>query len=195
MAGFFDTLMGLGAAHQQHVQALTAAFHNPDMQAARDQLAGYLQGLNELQLLGFRTSLGILASNEGNPQAQQGLQWIAENMDGLRAGHFKAVTPQSLPRNGLTLEQVSALITPWAQMSTPQVQQQSPRVQPQLVQMQRAPWEQVLPPRFPRRGNTRQRIRASFRSQTRGRCGTVRTSRRRATRWVLRWGKQSHQPR
>jgi hypothetical protein len=71
MAGFFDTLMGLGTAHQQHVQALTAAFHNPDMQAARDQLAGYLQGLNELQLLGFRTSLGILASNEGNPQVQQ----------------------------------------------------------------------------------------------------------------------------
>ena len=140
MAGFFDTLMGLGAAHQQHVQALTAAFHNPDMQAARDQLAGYLQGLNELQLLGFRTSLGILASNEGNPQAQQGLQWIAENMDGLRAGHFKAVTPQSLPRNGLTLEQVSALITPWAQMSTPQVQQQFAATMQALDGLGRAQW-------------------------------------------------------
>ena len=91
MAGFFDTLMGLGTAHQQHVQAVTAAFHNPDMQAARDQLAAYLQGLNELQLLGFRTSLGILASNEGNPQVQQGLQWIAENMEGLRAGPGRAM--------------------------------------------------------------------------------------------------------
>ena len=42
-----------------------------ELKEARDQLAGYLQGLDELQLLGFRTSLGILASNEGNPQVQQ----------------------------------------------------------------------------------------------------------------------------
>jgi hypothetical protein len=140
MAGFFDTLMGLGNAHQQHVQAVTAAFHNPDMQAARDQLAAYLQGLNDLQLLGFRTSLGLLSSQESNPQVQQGLQWIAQNMDGLRAGHFKAVTPQSLPRNGLTLEQVSALITPWAQMSTPQVQQQFAATMQALDGQGRAQW-------------------------------------------------------
>jgi hypothetical protein len=124
MAGFFDTLMGLNTAHQQHVQAVTAAFQNPDMQAARDQLAAYLQGLGDLQLLGFRASLGILATNEGNPQVQQGLQWIADNIDGLRAGHFKAVTPQSLPRRGLSLEQVSALITPWAQLDAARVQLQ-----------------------------------------------------------------------
>ncbi len=124
MAGFFDTLMGLNTAHQQHVQAVTAAFHNPDMQAARDQLASYLQGLSDLQQLGFRASLGILATNESNPQVQQALQWIADNMDGLRAGHFKAVTPQSLPRHGLSLAQVSALITPWAELDTAQVQQQ-----------------------------------------------------------------------
>ena len=124
MAGFFDTLMGLNTAHQQHVQAVTAAFHNPDMQAARDQLASYLQGLSDMQLLGFRASLGILATSESNPQVQQALQWIADNMDGLRAGHFKAVTPQSLPRRGLTLGQVSALITPWAQLDAALQQQQ-----------------------------------------------------------------------
>lgn len=124
MAGFFDTLRGLNSAHQQHVQAVTAAFRNPDMQAARDGLAAYLQGLGDMQVLGFRASLGILATNEGNPQVQQALQWIADNIDGLRAGHFKAVTPQSLPRHGLTLEQVSALITPWSQLDAGRVQLQ-----------------------------------------------------------------------
>lgn len=124
MAGFFDTLMGLNTAHQQHVQAVTAAFRNPDMQAARDELATYLQGLSDLQQLGFRASLGILATNESDPQVQQALQWIADNMDGLRAGQFKAVTPQSLPRRGLSLEQVSALITPWAEQSAERVQAQ-----------------------------------------------------------------------
>ena len=51
------------------------------------------------------------------------------------------------------------------------------------------------PPLLTLRGNNRRRILASFRSLTKGRSGTVRTFRRRATRLVLRWGKQSHQPR
>ena len=124
MAGFFNTLMNLNQAHNQHVQAVTAALQSPDMQSGRDQLARYLQGLSDAQQLGFRASLGLLIGSESNPQVQQVLHWIAQNMDGLRAGQFKAVTPETLPRHGLTLEQVSTLITPWAQMDGAQVQQQ-----------------------------------------------------------------------
>ena len=121
MAGFFETLRGLGAAHAQHVQAITTAFQMPGLQAGRDHLATYLQTLSEPALLGFRTSLGLLLTQEGNPQVQQALQWIAANADGLRAGHFAAVTPQSLPPHGLTLQQVTALITPWAELTAEQV--------------------------------------------------------------------------
>ena len=121
MAGFFETLRGLGAAHAQHVQAITTAFQMPSLQAGREHLATYLQTLSEPALLGFRTSLGLLLTQEGNPQVQQALQWIAANADGLRAGHFAAVTPQSLPPHGLTLQQVTALITPWAELTAEQV--------------------------------------------------------------------------
>lgn len=124
MAGFFDTLRGLGNAHLQHVQALQQVMQMPDMQQARDHLADYLQGLSDAALMGFRGSLGLLAANEGNPQVQQALQWIGANLDGLRAGQFRALTPAQLPRHGLTLEQVNTLITPWAQLPLPQVQQQ-----------------------------------------------------------------------
>ena len=65
-----------------------------------------------------------MAANEGNPQVQQALQWVGANLDGLRAGQFRALTPAQLPRRGLTLEQVNTLITPWAQLPLPQVQQQ-----------------------------------------------------------------------
>ena len=121
MAGFFETLRGLGAAHVQHVQAITAAFQMPGLQSGRDHLAGYLQTLSAPALLGFRTSLGLLIAQESNPQVQQALQWVAANADGLRAGHFAAVTPQTLPAHGLTLDQVTALITPWAELTAEQV--------------------------------------------------------------------------
>jgi len=124
MAGFFDTLLGMGNAHQQHVQALTQALQIADMQAARDHLAGYLQGLSDQGLMGFRASLQLLMHNEGNPQVTQALQWVAANVDGLRAGQFRAVTPDTLPHHGLSLEQVATLITPWARLSEAQAEAQ-----------------------------------------------------------------------
>lgn len=124
MAGFFDTLRGMGDAHQQHVQALTQALQIADMQAARDHLAAYLQGLSEPALMGFRASLQLLLHNAGNPQVAQALQWVAANVDGLRAGQFRALTPAQLPRHGLSLEQVATLITPWAQLTDAQAEAQ-----------------------------------------------------------------------
>ncbi len=124
MAGFFDTLRGMGNAHQQHVQALTQALQISDLQAARDHLADYLQGLSEAALMGFRASLQLLLHNEGNPQVVQALQWVAANVDGLRAGQFRALTPAQLPRHGLSLGQVATLITPWAQLPEAQAEAQ-----------------------------------------------------------------------
>lgn len=122
MAGFLDSLRGFGSAHLQHVQALTQALQTADMQAARDQLADYLQGLSGPALMGFRASLQLLLHGEGNPQVAQALQWVAAHIDGLRAGQFRALTPGQLPRHGLSLEQVSTLITPWASLSQAQGQ-------------------------------------------------------------------------
>ena len=123
MAGFFETLRGMGGAHQRHVEVLRIALQTPDMQTARDQLAQYLQGLSGPALMGFRASLGMLMASEGHPQVQAALQWIGANLDGLREGRFRAVAPESLPAHGLTLEQVTALVTPWAQLPPATVQQ------------------------------------------------------------------------
>jgi hypothetical protein len=124
MAGFFDKLLSMGQAHAQHVQALQAALQNPDMQAARDALAGYLQGLSDAGLLGFRTSLALVTNSEPNPQVQAALQWVATNLDGLRAGQFAAATPESLATTGINLQQTAARVLPWLQMAPEQRQEQ-----------------------------------------------------------------------
>ncbi len=132
MAGFFDKLISMGQAHNQHVQALQAALGNPDMQSARDQLAGYLQGLSDNGLLGFKASLALVSNAEPNPQVQAALQWIAANLDGLRAGQFAAAAPESLAANlatnlaqdGINLQQTAALVMPWLQMAPQQRQEQ-----------------------------------------------------------------------
>jgi hypothetical protein len=124
MAGFFDNLMTMGAAHLKHVQALHQALQTADTQAAREQLGGYLRGLSDKALAGFRVSVGMLAGGEQNPQVRQALQWVLANVDGLRAGEFKPLTPQTLPRHGLSLAQASALIEPWFQLTLEQGQQQ-----------------------------------------------------------------------
>ena len=124
MAGFFDRLMNMGAAHMQHVEAVRSAMQQTDLQAARDQLALYLQGLSDAALIGFRVSLGALAGAETNPQVKQALQWIQANVDGLRAGQFAAVTPQTLPPRGLSLQQVTTLLEPWVSQPAEEVQAQ-----------------------------------------------------------------------
>jgi hypothetical protein len=124
MAGFFDKLKSMGAAHLQHVEAIRSALQTADTQAARDTLASYLKGLSGASLAGFRISIGALMGSEGNPQVRQALQWVQANIDALREGQFAAVTPQTLPRHGLSLQQVTALIEPWVELSQQQAQQQ-----------------------------------------------------------------------
>lgn len=123
MPGFFDKLMNMGAAHMQHVNAIRSALQTADTQAARDRLAAYLKGLSDTSLIGFRMSVGALMGSEGNPQVQQALQWIQANIDALRAGQFAPLTPQTLPRHGLSIQQVTTLIEPWVNL-TPQAAQQ-----------------------------------------------------------------------
>ena len=125
MPGFLDTLRNLGDAHQRHVQALREAMEIGATQAARDHLARYLQGLSAPALMGFRASVGVLiASEQQRPQVQQALQWVLANVDGLREGRFAAVTPETLPRHGLSVEQVATLLEPWAALADSEAEAQ-----------------------------------------------------------------------
>ncbi len=124
MAGFFDKLKSMGAAHLQHVEAIRSALQTADTQAARDKLAEYLKGLSGVSLTGFRMSVGALMGSEGNPQVRQALQWIQSNIDALREDQYAALTPQTLPRHGVSLQQVATLIEPWVQLSQQEAQQQ-----------------------------------------------------------------------
>lgn len=120
--GILDKLMNMGAAHLQHVEAVRAAMQTADTQAARDTLARYLQGLSEASLTGFRFSIGALMGAEQNPQVRQALQWIQSNVDALRAGQFAPMTARTLPRHGLSIEQVTSLIEPWVNLSAQEAQ-------------------------------------------------------------------------
>jgi hypothetical protein len=124
MAGFFDALMGLGQAHAQHLQALRAALQDSDMQHARNQLTSYLQALSDAGLLGFKASLAWAINSESNTQVRSGLEWVAAHTDGLRAGEFAAVTPQTLASQALSLQQTATLVTPWLQLAPASRQQQ-----------------------------------------------------------------------
>jgi hypothetical protein len=128
MAGFFDTLLSLGQgltqAHAQHLQALRQALQDSDMQRARNQLTAYLQALTDAGLLGFKASLAWAINSESNAQVRTGLEWVAAHTDGLRAGEFAAVTPQTLAQQALSLQQTATLVTPWLQLAPAQRQQQ-----------------------------------------------------------------------
>jgi hypothetical protein len=122
MAGWFDKLQAFGGAHLRHVQVLREALQMADTAAAREHLAAYLRGLSGAALKGFQASVALLLQMETQPQVQQALQWVLANSDALRRGDFRPPTPQTLPPHGLTLEQVVALVEPWAQLDEAQAE-------------------------------------------------------------------------